>query len=200
MKVKVKTSLLLALSIMFLLPMGWRGTKWYFQNRAKQLFQEVSDNNDYHKMYVYYLQNESLDQALYGDNINEGKQLIQYYRKLKSYRKGVESGVIEREKIYSHTIEDSAYIEPITFPFKPKYLTVSESVYVKSDELSDSLVKGIVFNKNCWSYIEVFLFRETLHRLSPPDSLIDKLNSQLDHLSKSDKLFKKISPYNFYCN
>lgn len=201
MKVNMKTFVLVTLSIMLLLPIIWLSAKWCFQNNTKQLYKEVINNNDYQEMYVYYLQNESIDQALYASNVKEGKELAQYYRVLKSYRSDVELGRIKRRKIYSQTINDSAYIDPIEFPYSPKYLVVGESVYAKSDDLSDTLIKCFVINKKCWSHIEVFLYHETVHHLSPSDSLIDMFNLRYKNISSnSNELFKKISPYNFYCN
>lgn len=199
MKRSLKIFLVGTLLIMILTPTVWYSLQFYWQNKTKNLYIELQKT--YQKKYAYTHIRGTLDQTLYADNEESGRKLLDYYSQISEYYKKVELGEIKQAKSYFSLTGDSVYDEPVIIPVPLKYLGVSQTVYIQKEADGDSLIKAYVFNTKCWGYFEAYVPIYNLHDTLPSDSALQDLMNHIKSLPKqSDDIYRRPSPYGFYCN
>lgn len=196
---RLKIFLIGTLSIMILTPLVWYSLQFYWQTKTKNLYSIAT--SEYHLRFAYTTLSGNLDQTLYASNIKDALKLRKYYDERKQYYNNVKEKKIKREKYLSFHTGDSVFREPISIPISIKYVGVEQPVYIPENELKNSIVKGYLFNTDCWGYFEAYFPIINVHEDRPPDSLYQKFVDHVSSLPNSEgPTHGSPSPYGFYCN
>ncbi len=142
---------------------------------AKHLFRCLQKNQI---TYLYELNKNSVNAALYIKNIKDSGALAKYY---------VDQGM---------NIQD-------VIPFDINYMPLSGGAYITNRYgIDSSIIEVVSFDTICWGYYKSYVYKTSSHSTRAPDSSIEQAFKAIytkDDAS-SDKLYKKISPYGFWCN
>jgi len=172
--------------IMLITPVIFYSAKFYYQSKTKKLYYKAE--KEFYEKYAYITYSGNLDQVLYGQDLIEGSKLNNYYHQLKKFYS-------QRKTEKNH--QDS---EP-TIPISLNYISVTKPIYFPPFKETDSIIKGYVFNLNCWGYYEVYLPKLIVKDSLPSSQLLNKFHKQISKLPKNrSKNFQTKSPYGFYCN
>lgn len=162
---RVQLMILTTAILAVVVPVLWWGTETVLTYRTKHLYHKAQ--SEWQKKYAYHVSNGNIRRALFGVNANEGRKLVNYYRKLNSYFHRVE----ERKEHFSEA-GDSIFFSEVTSPVPMRLISPSFTVYVPEFIANDSVVRGFYFDTVNWEHREVFFAAPTIHDTAAPDSLV----------------------------
>jgi len=165
------------------------------------LLRKLIAQANYTKKYVYNIHRGTLNQSLYASNKKNGKKLARYYNLSNSFYKKIETSDIKLEEYISPISGDTVYDVPFVIPVPIKYIGVQQIVYVEQIYKNDSIVKGYVFDTECWGYYKAYIPSVNVHDHPPPGNILQKYIQHLQSLSDdSEVIYGYPSPFGFYCN
>ncbi|MBS9525318.1 hypothetical protein KIH41_17755 [Litoribacter ruber] len=186
-----KRFLISIIVISIIVPVIWYGYVGYWQLKTKRLY--VKANSEYEVMYGYHTKINKIDQTLIGRSREDGRKLVHYYSKLNELK------FVKRDTIVYNG--DTLYKDPISVPVPINYVGVKTRIYVSSDEKFKEVVKGYVFNVECWGYFVAYIPSINIHETEPSEEQYIDFMKYVDQLPKSNSnRFGSLSPYGFYCN
>ena len=192
MRFSLKKYLISLLIISIAVPLLWYGYVGFWQLRTKLLMDRAE--SEFVVRYGYVQNQNNLAQTLFGRNMEEGRELAEYYFKLNNALKDFEREIMVFDG-------DTLYKDPIPSPVPLRFVGVRSKLYVEPNKSNSEVVKAYVFNIDCWGYFIAYIPSVNIHELTPPAELYEKFLEQIEKLPKStSRKFGSLSPYGFYCN